>query len=158
LENHSDIEDLVIFKPFNNNHEQTEWLVNEIEKNLKEDELKYDDIMVIHSDPSTTREAVANARTLLFQKKINSEIAGVTNSRDEFFSEEAIIFTGIYRAKGNEAAMIYFINAHECFSGSELARKRNILFTAMTRSKAWLRVLGYGEEMKGLVAEFEEVK
>ncbi|MFM6200632.1 MAG: ATP-binding domain-containing protein, partial [Dolichospermum sp.] len=69
-----------------------------------------------------------------------------------------IIFTGIYRAKGNEAAMIYFINAHECFSGSELARKRNILFTAMTRSKAWLRVLGYGEEMKGLVAEFEEVK
>lgn len=158
LENHSDIEDLVIFKSFNNNREQTEWLVNEIEKNLQEDELKYDDIMVIHSDPSTTREAVANARTLLFQKKINSEIAGVTNSRDEFFSEEAIIFTGIYRAKGNEAAMIYFINAHKCFSGSELAKKRNILFTAMTRSKAWLRVLGYGEDMKGLVAEFEEVK
>jgi superfamily I DNA and RNA helicase len=158
LADHSDIEDLIIFKSFNNNREQTEWLVNEIEKNIKEDELRYDDIMIVHSNPLTTREAVADARTLLFQKKINSDIAGVTNSRDDFFSEEAIIFTGIYRAKGNEAAIIYVINAHECFSGSELARKRNILFTAMTRSKAWLRVLGYGEDMRGLVEEFEEVK
>ncbi|MFN6464500.1 MAG: hypothetical protein RMZ41_022165 [Nostoc sp. DedVER02] len=28
----------------------------------------------------------------------------------------------------------------------------------MTRSKAWLRVLGYGENMRGLVKEFEEVR
>ena len=54
--------------------------------------------------------------------------------------------------------MIYVINAQECFSGSELARKRNILFTAMTRSKAWIRVLGYGENMRGLVEEFEKIK
>ena len=54
--------------------------------------------------------------------------------------------------------MVYVINSHECFSGSELARKRNILFTAITRSKAWIRVLGYGEDMRGLVQEFEEVK
>ncbi len=128
-----------------------------VEKNIKEDELRYDDIMIVHSNPLTrTREAVADARTLLFQKKINSDIAGVTNSRDDFFSEEAIIFTGIYRAKGNEAAMIYVIKRMliNIITGSELARKRNILFIAMTRSKAWLRVLGYGEDMRGLVEEF----
>ncbi|WP_208492074.1 ATP-binding domain-containing protein [aff. Roholtiella sp. LEGE 12411] len=158
LENHSAIDDLIIFKSFNNNREQNEWLVKEIEKNLREDELKYDDIMIIHCNPFTTKNAVGSSRALLFEKKINSNLAGVTNSRDEFFSEEAVTFTGIYRAKGNEAAMIYVINAHECFSGTELSRKRNILFTAMTRSKAWLRVLGYGEDMRGLVKEFEEVK
>jgi len=54
--------------------------------------------------------------------------------------------------------MIYVIDAHECFSGSELARKRNILFTAMTRSKAWLRVIGYGEQMRGLEEEYLKVK
>jgi superfamily I DNA and RNA helicase len=158
LESHSNIDDLIIFKSFNNNREQSEWLVREIEKNINEDELKYDDIMVIHCNPFTTKDAVGSSRALLFEKKINSNLAGVTNSRDDFFNEEAVTFTGIYRAKGNEAAMIYVINAHECFSGSELARKRNILFTAMTRSKAWLRVVGYGEEMRGLVREFEEVK
>ena len=158
LESHSPLEDLIILKSFNSNQTQIEWLINEIEKNLKEDELKCDDIMVIHSNPLTTRQAVGDARALLFDKKINSNLAGVTTSPDDFFGEEAITFTSINRAKGNEAAMIYVINAQECFSGSELARKRNILFTAMTRSKAWIRVLGYGENMTGLVEEFNKVK
>jgi len=55
LESHSPIDDLIIFKTFNNHKEQSQWLVRQIEKNLMEDELKYDDIMVIHSDPLTTR-------------------------------------------------------------------------------------------------------
>lgn len=158
LENHSDIEDLIIFKSFNNKQEQFEWLAEHIEKNIKEDELKHDDIIVIHTDPYTTRSVAGQAREILFTKGINSHLAGVTTSPDKFFSEESITFTSINRAKGNEAAMIYVIDAHECFSGSELARKRNILFTAMTRSKAWLRVLGYGEKMKGLEAEYVKVK
>jgi superfamily I DNA and RNA helicase len=152
------IDDLIIFKTFNNRNEQIEWLVNQIEKNLKEDELKYDDIMVIHTDPVKTQEAVGKARTLLFERGINSNLAGVTTSPDDFFNEKTIIFTSINRAKGNEAAMIYVIDADLCFSGSELIRKRNILFTAMTRSKAWLRVLGCGENMRSLEAEYEKVK
>jgi superfamily I DNA and RNA helicase len=158
LQSHSPIEDLIMFKSFDSNKIQIEWLIDEIEKNLKEDELKGDDIMVIHSNPLTTREAVGDARALLFEKGINSNLAGVTTSPDDFFREETITFTSINRAKGNEAAMIYVINAQECFSGYELARKRNILFTAMTRSKAWLRVLGYGENMRGLVEEFNKIR
>lgn len=158
LEAHSPIDDLILFKSFNNDQEQIEWLVNQIEINLQEDELKYDDIMVIHTNPLTTREAVGKARALLFERGINSNLAGVTTSPDDFFNEQAIVFTGIYRAKGNEAAMTYVINAQSCFSGDDLATKRNILFTAMTRSKAWIRVIGYGERMKELVAEYEKVK
>ena len=158
LETHSTIEDLIIFKSFNKKQEQFEWLAKQIEKNIKEDELKYDDIIVIHTDPYTTRSVTGEARGMLYKKGINSHLAGVTTSPDKFFSEESITFTSINRAKGNEAAMIYVIDAHECFSGSELARKRNILFTAMTRSKAWLRVLGYGEQMKKLKEEYLRVK
>lgn len=158
LEDHSPVDDLIIFKTFNDDEEQMVWLVEQIEKNITEDELKYDDIMVIHSNPLKTKMALGKARALLFQKGINSNLAGVTTAPDEFFSEEAITFTGINRAKGNEAAMIYVIDAHECYSGSELARKRNILFTAMTRSKAWLRVLGYGSSMAELEKEFNKVK
>jgi superfamily I DNA and RNA helicase len=54
--------------------------------------------------------------------------------------------------------MVYFINAQECLSGSQIASNRNILFTAMTRSKAWLRVIGYGENMQALETEFQEIK
>lgn len=158
LENHSPIDDLILFKSFKDNNEQIEWLVSEIETNLNKDELKHDDIMVIHTIPTTTRESVGQARTLLSDKEINSSLAGVTTLPDNFFNENSIVFTSINRAKGNEAAMIYIINAHLCFSGNDLARKRNILFTAMTRSKAWLRVIGYGDRMKKLEAEYAKVK
>lgn len=123
LENHSDIDDLIQFKTFKNNQEQVEWLVNEIENNLTNDELRYDDIMVIHPNPLRTQTEVGEFRTLLYQKNINSDLAGITTSKDVFFKDNVIVFTSIHRAKGNEAAMIYLINGQECFEGNKLAKK-----------------------------------
>lgn len=37
-------------------------------------------------------------------------------------------------------------------------KKRNQLFTAITRSKAWVRVLGVGEHMNKLAKEYEQTK
>ena len=54
--------------------------------------------------------------------------------------------------------MVYIIDAQECVSGSELSRKRNILFTAITRSKAWVRITGYGNRASKLKEEFNSVK
>lgn len=158
LEKHSLIDDLIIFKSFNNDAEQIAYLIADIEKNIKEDELKLDDIMVIHPDPYTAKRAVGLIREELFKKGINSNLAGVTTTPDEFFKDNAVVFTQIYRAKGNEASMVYIINAHECISEFNIAQKRNMLFTALTRSKAWVRVLGYGQNMRALQQEFEEVK
>ena len=55
--------------------------------------------------------------------------------------------------------MVYIVNAEACFgSFFDLAKLRNQLFTAITRSKAWVRVLGVGSGMEGLIAEYEKVK
>lgn len=158
LEEHSTIDDLISFKTFNDSSEQTKYLVEEIEKNIKSDELKLDDIMVIHPEPYTAKRAVGPIRDELFKKGINSNLAGVTTTPDNFFSSDAIVFTQIYRAKGNEASMVYIINAHECFDAYNRTQKRNMLFTALTRSKAWVRVIGCGSNMKALEEEFNEVK
>jgi superfamily I DNA and RNA helicase len=157
LENHSPVEDLITFESFKSEAEQAAWLVSAIERNLKDDELLPDDIVVINPDPLTTRNAVAEPRKILLQKGINSNLAGVTSSADIFSEPGTVTFTGIFRAKGNEAAMVYVINAQDCFSAllhRERARVRNRLFTAITRSKAWVRVLGVGKEMDGLKVEF----
>ncbi len=158
LSNHSPIDDLLVFKSFESNSEQIEYVVNEIIKNIREDELKLDDIMVINPDPLTTKKLVGAFRQKLFDKGVNSSLAGVSSSPDIFYDNDTITFTGIYRAKGNEAAMVYIINSQYCFDGIELAKKRNILFTAMTRSKAWVRVCGIGPRMEGLKQEFLKVK
>lgn len=56
LEEHSDIDDLVKFIPFDNEEQQVTWLVEAIRKNLENDELRRNDIIVINPDPLTTRK------------------------------------------------------------------------------------------------------
>lgn len=157
LEEHSPVSDLIQFIIFKNEEEQSNWVVNEIKKNLQQEELSYDDIVVINPDPLTTREKVGSIRKKLLESEINSHLAGVDTDPDIFFKSDisSITFTGIYRAKGNEAGMVYIINAQDCHSTSaNLATLRNQLFTAITRSKAWVRVLGIGAGMQSLINEY----
>lgn len=161
LETHSDVDDLIVFKVFETQEEQDNWVAQEIKKNLEDDELRPDDIIVINPNPMTTKKLVAPIRARLFEYGIESHTAGVDTAPDVFFSDhnDSVAFTGIYRAKGNEAAMVYVVNSQDCYSSHfDLAKRRNQLFTAITRSKAWVRVLGIGKEMEGLVAEYEKVK
>ena len=117
------------------------------------------DIDNINPNPLTTKMNVAPIRAMLYQNGINSHTAGVDTTPDVFFDEDNIAFTGIYRAKGNEAAMVYVIDAESCYdSNFDRAKIRNQLFTAITRSKAWIRVLGVGENMDKLIEEYNQVK
>ena len=150
--------DLIEFKKFNSQTEQALWIAEQIENDLSNQELLPSDIIVIHPNALKLRNEVGLLRQILFDKDINSSIAGVTSSPDEFFSDNSITFTSIYRAKGNEAPVVYIMHAEYCNSSWELAKKRNILFTAMTRSKAWLKVCGVGATFNGLVAEYELVR
>lgn len=161
LEEHSGIDDLVQFIKFDDEAQQNAWLIQQIRHNLKEDELRHDDIIVIHSDPRTARGSTGPIRQQLFDVGIQTHLAGVDTDADVFFRTDtpSVTFTGIYRAKGNEAGMVYVINAQECNgSGPGLGSLRNRLFTAITRSKAWVRVIGYGPQMQSLIDEFSALK
>ena len=161
LEEHSTITDLVQFVRFASLAQQREWVAQEIYRNLECDELRHDDIVVINPDPLTTRKAVGPIRARLLELGINSHVAGVDTSADEFHREDAdsVTFTGIYRAKGNEAGMVYVINAQDCHgTGHNLASIRNRLFVAITRSKAWVRVVGVGHAMAAMEAEYHAVR
>lgn len=161
LEDHSTFDDLIQFKVFNSAEEQNAWVADQLERNLTEEELRFDDVMVINPNPFSARKNLGPLRKLLAEKGFDNHMAGVDLSADVFFAPErkSITFTGIYRAKGNEAGMVYVVNAQEGNdSRANLAAIRNRLFTAITRSKAWVRVCGVGPEMELLREEFEKVK
>ncbi len=161
LEMHSEVDDLIDFRCFDSEEDQSNWVVKSILKNLQEDELRHDDIFVINPEPTTTRKKAGLIRMRLLEQGVNSHLAGVDTDPDVFFqtNSSSITFTGIYRAKGNEAGMVYIINAHDCHSSSvNLATIRNRLFTAITRSKAWVRVVGVGPSMRSLIDEYAELK
>ncbi|ECV3883857.1 hypothetical protein A3010_23095, partial [Salmonella enterica subsp. enterica serovar Bredeney] len=158
LSAHNSIDEMIQFVKFEDKHSQSNWIAQEIFKNIHEEEILPSDIVVIHPDTIRMRNEVGYLRDLLFQNGINTSIAGITSSPDEFFSDNSVTFTSIFRAKGNEAAMVYIMDAHYCNVDYELAKRRNILFTAMTRTKAWLRVCGVGSSFDGLINEYNEVK
>jgi superfamily I DNA and RNA helicase len=49
------------------------------------------------------------------------------------------------------------VNAEYGFSGTGLSKRRNMLFTALTRAKAWVRVCGVGSQMDQLEAEISGI-
>ena len=161
LEDHSSLDDIVMFKQFATETEQAKWIAESIKQHLTSEELKHDDIVVINPDPRTTREKVGLVRRLLWDMGIDNHLAGVDTDVDVFFKagESSITFTGVFRAKGNEAGMVYVMNAHDCQSSAlNLATIRNQLFTAITRSKSWIRVTGVGSHMSELMVEFERLR
>lgn len=150
-------EDAVMVKGFKNNEEQLQWVAQQIKHNLEKDELSIDDILVIFPDPLTVGEKSAELVQELRKLKVDAHIVGVTLSRDLIFSEESVAISGIFRAKGNEAAMVYILNSDFCADGWELPMLRNTLFTAITRSRAWVRVCGLAPGIISLKSEIDEV-
>ena len=79
-------------------------------------------------------------------------------SPEDFFREDSVVYSSIRRAKGNETIVVYIVNAQKCVNSLRRRSDRNGLFTAITRSKGWVHVLGYGEDMGVLAKEFDEIK
>jgi superfamily I DNA and RNA helicase len=150
-------EDAVQSFAFDNETDQYVWIADAIARNLQGDELEPSDILVILPNPLAAKEQSGPLMAELRNRGINSHLAGVTRSRDEFFTTDSVTISGVFRAKGNEAAMVYVANSNYCVEGYELIRKRNILFTAITRSRAWVRICGHGVAMKRLKEEFDAV-
>lgn len=73
--------------------------------------------MIIHPDPRVTKSYVSQIRIMLMEENIKSHIVGVQTTPDDFFQEDSIAISQIYRAKGNEAAVVYLVNADLCAEG-----------------------------------------
>jgi superfamily I DNA and RNA helicase len=147
----------ISFSRFASEEEQAEWIAASIVDAVKAQELEPSDILVVIPEAITAPKKAAPVMRALEKAGISSHITGVTASRDVIFVDDSVAISGIFRAKGNEAPLVFLANAEYCYSGSELSKRRNILFTAITRSKAWVRLCGVGRPMDGLIAEINEV-
>lgn len=155
-------ETLINIERFEDDIQQSEWIVQKIIKDLTVEELLPSDILVISPDAIATKKSTNYIRTRLLEEGIANHIAGEINA-DVFLRDDSVAFSGIYRAKGNEAAVVYIINSQQCFEAQfgtpgNLIKRRNTLFTAITRSKAWVNICGVGERMDQLKAELDRVK
>lgn len=149
-------EDSISITSFVSKESQYQWVAKEIAHNLQEDELDPDDILIVLPEAYTSKSEYAKLSRYLRSKGVDSILAGVNSSQDTFRMPGCVTCSGIYRAKGNESPMVYIVNAEYCIQGPEMVKQRNILFTAITRSRAWVRICGVKPLFHSLEAEFSK--
>lgn len=157
-----DKNEIIDFISYSNFTELKKALIQFLKDDIEKEKLLPSDIMIIDMDAIGSLSNRANIMTLIdldddYDGDLSIHMAGSLNPED-FFREDSIVYTSIFRAKGNETFMVYIINAQRCINSLVPRSDRNALFTAITRSKGWVRVMGYGEEMQSLCKEFEQVK
>ena len=149
--------DAVVIASFEGEHEQDAWVAAQIAENLKTDELEHDDILIVLPDAYRAKSRAPKLSAELRRFGIDSHLVGVSTSVDEVFRPDSIAMAHIFRAKGNEAPMVYAVDSQYAMSDFNAVTRRNTLFTAITRSRAWVRICGWGSDMPIIAKEAEEV-
>ena len=168
-------DEIIEFLGYENEKSMYKELLSMIKTDLETDQLLPRDIMIIDMDTfgyGDNRIKLVNVMNSLngeavgddwdfdeeqFPYKFSIHTAGAANPED-FFRDDSVVYASVRRAKGNETFMVYIVNAQKCVNSLRRRSDRNGLFTAITRSKGWVRVLGYGEDMAVLEEEFAEIK
>lgn len=149
--------DAVVLKSFATEDQQDAWVAEQIATNLEVDELEHDDILIVLPDSYRARTRAPRLMRELTARGIPSHLVGVNTSVDVVFRTGSVALAHIYRAKGNEAPMVYAIDSQLAASNFNAVTRRNSLFTAITRSRAWVRITGHGEQMATIEGEASEV-
>lgn len=157
-----DRNEIIEFLAYEDFTELKKALIQSLRNDINKEMLLPSDIMIIDMDAIGSLTNRASIMTMVnmednYEGNLSIHMAG-SLSPEDFFRKDSIVYTSVFRAKGNETFMVYIVNAQRCINSLIPRSDRNALFTAITRSKGWVKVMGYGEEMKVLCKEFEQVK
>nr|WP_257225450.1 ATP-binding domain-containing protein [Acinetobacter sp. YH12072] len=131
-----------------NINQEVEFIKTEIEYFLSEG-LKPEDIMVISLDDRNAKNYFRNLSSKLSDIGILTNNVLTTYSENPPFKiEKMVTLSTVHRAKGNEAACVLVLGIDAMYQAKDYRRTRNKIFTAFTRTKAWLRVSGIGQHAR----------
>lgn len=145
---------------FNTRLEELQWIADDIIRNIREEEVLPHDIAVISLDTRDSSLFETEFDTFsgyLKQHSIESVILTDKGEKNRFTLDNHVTFTGTFRAKGNEAWIVYVYGFENADSDDNPIKQRNIAFTAMTRSKGWLILTGIGDKAKVLFREIDSI-
>ena len=100
-------EQIIELKSLESSIQEIKWIAESIEHNIQEEAVRPDDIIVICLDDKNSKGHLRALSTALNDKNINT-----FNITDSFYSkgfieEGSVTLSTVYKAKGNEAAIVY---------------------------------------------------
>ena len=133
--------------------QEVDTVVNDITKMIKDENVLPHHIVVISLTNNGLKNRVSLLQSKLFANGIRSIAPGFDVDRDAFGIEGSVTLSTVYKAKGNEAFIVYVMGCESIYDYVDFLEARNKAFTAFTRSKGWLVITGVGDNMEKVLAE-----
>jgi superfamily I DNA and RNA helicase len=152
------IDELVAVSVYRNASEEVDAVASAINNDIVEDGVRPEDVLVICTDDRNARAYFGGLAARLAEHGIQTNnIQQETFGLRDFQAKDKVTLSTVYRAKGNEAYVVYLLGVDALF-GRPTPRNRNIAFTAMTRAKGWLRASGIGAAARQFADEVQKAK
>lgn len=148
--------DIIKFKNFNTIKQELDAVIKMIRYLINNDKIEPEEIVVISLDKSSANNHFNYIRSNLNSFGILCITPGFVESSDLFKEKGRVTLTTAFRAKGNEANIVFVINAQKAISDSTL-RQRNALFVSITRSRGWCYITGNGPDAVKLKKEIDAI-
>ncbi len=152
------VEELLVHGAFESRDEELAALADWIKDDLGVQGVRPEQILVISLDAMRARQHLATLQSLLGVAGVASMIPGLVDSSWEFSEAGRVTLSTVYRAKGNEAPIVYIFASEKLYDYVGEVENRNRVFTAMSRSKGWVRMTGIGPGMKRLEEEITAIE
>lgn len=156
IENGGQIEKLINVKCYENSSNEIIYIVDKISWLIQNEGVKAHEIFVITLDTRNSEDFLKRVRSGLNQNGIKAIMPGYVESNRHFYEENCVVLTTPFRAKGNETNIVFVANC-QGVTNDFTFRKRNSFFVAMTRSRGWCYISGYGESMNELNKEITAI-
>lgn len=151
-------ESFISVHSFASRNDEIEWLGTSIARLVLDEGVRPEDIIVTFFDPLTARRVLQALQLKLFQSEILSVVPGVLDDQADFISKGKVTLTTPFRAKGNEAPVVFLFGCEDLHTFAREVEFRNRMFTCISRAKGWVKVSGAGTRMKSVEEEIKKIQ
>jgi superfamily I DNA and RNA helicase len=133
-------------------------IAESIVRDVNEEGVTPEQILVISLDSISAKKYMGDLQNRLYDQGIASVVPGLIDEADQFAETGRVTLSTVYRAKGNEAPLVYILGFDSMYNYVREVETRNRAFTCITRSKGWVRISGVGAKMNEAQREIELIR
>lgn len=152
------IDEIVSASTYSNGDEEVAAVAERIATLIRNEGLRPDDILVVAADDRYARTYFSILTNKLLRRRILvNNLQLDSYSLQDFVEENRVTLSTVHKAKGNESYYVFVLGIDALYRAQGV-RTRNMIFTAMTRAKAWLAISGVGPSAEAFKRELEIAK
>ncbi|MCB4812024.1 ATP-binding domain-containing protein [Methylovorus menthalis] len=124
---------------------------------INDEGVKPEEIVIVNLKSYQNKVSMLRMQQALTNVGVSSVLPGYVESSDIFRPQGNVTISTPFRAKGNEANIVFVINS-QVVSNDFTLRARNAFFVAVTRSRGWCYISGNGSGIDELIKEINTIK